>query len=296
MAGSTLPRRALGRILHDLRKNAGKGQLPAGLAIEVSPQVISRMEDGIPVKVSTLQYKELLTFYGADQSTAETVLGLLQEVKAAKGDPTGGWWRAYSDLVASHFDHYMSLEEACNRLTTYQVALLPGLLQTADYRRSMTMTADPDMSAIDIERRVELAERRQAKVKAGDAFEMNVLLSEAVLRNRVGSPSAMAEQLRHVAEIVELPKVSVRVIPQNTGSYLGLVVGAFTLFEFPPLRHSGMNEPPIVFVEGYEGALFLEDRNMIEKYRNAVADCERVALDQVESRQLILDYAKESEA
>ncbi|MFE6857421.1 DUF5753 domain-containing protein [Nocardia sp. NPDC057668] len=251
------------------------------------------MEDGIAVKVSTLQYRELLSFYGADQATADTVLGLIREVKAAKGDPKGGWWRAYSDLVASHFDHYMSLEEACDRSTTFQAVLLPGLLQTAAYRRAITLTADPDMSAVDVERRIELAARRRVKVEAGGDFEMNVLLSESVLRHRIGGPAVMAEQLHHLAEVGRLPGVSIRVVPESAGSYLGLVVGPFTLFEFPRLPHSRMHEPPVVFVECYEGALFHEDADMVERYRRAVRECERVALDQGDTRQLILAYAKE---
>ncbi|WP_306359196.1 helix-turn-helix transcriptional regulator [Nocardia sp. CC227C] len=296
MAGSTIPRRALGRILHDLRIQAGKTQLAAGLIIDVSPQVIGRMEDGIPVKVSGVQVKELLRCYGAEQETADQVLTLFDEVKAAKGDPRGGWWRAYKDVTSSHFDHYMNLEEACTRLTTFQMTLLPGLLQTPGYRRSMILVKEPGRSALDVEREIELGIRRRMRLLEDHEFEMNVFLSEAVLRHRVGGPAVMAEQLRHLADIGQSPNVTIRVVPRAADGYIGLVVGQFTLFEFPALRHSGLQEPPVAFVEVFTGALFFEDDEMIEKYRTAVADIAAVALDEGDTRHMVLDFAKEYSA
>ncbi|WP_280410446.1 helix-turn-helix domain-containing protein [Nocardia asiatica] len=292
MAGSTLPRRALGRLLRELRTQAKKSQLAAGLSIDVSPQSIGRMEDGQPVKISTPQMDVLLAFYNASDEDKSVALGLHQEVKAAKGDPSG-WWRTYADVVNSHFDHYMSLEEACSRLTTFQLTLLPGLLQTPAYRRSMIVTADPQMSAVDVERRIELAARRQARVQSDEDFSMDTVLSEAALRHHIGGRAVMEEQLRHLLQIGELPNVSIRVIPMDAGSHIGLVVQSFTLFEFPALRTSRLVEPPVVFVEGYEGGLFLEDARMIDRYRDAIQDIHRLALSHEDTRKLVEKIAEE---
>ncbi|MBF6180864.1 helix-turn-helix domain-containing protein [Nocardia otitidiscaviarum] len=293
MAGSTLPRRALGRLLRELRLRAKKSQLAAGLAIDMSPPSINRLEAGRPVKISTPQFHALLDLYEASAAERERVLGLLAEAKAAKGDPKGGWWRAYSDLVSSHFDHYMHLEQECNRLTTFQIVLVPGMLQTSAYRRSMLLTEDPDRSAVDVERRIELAARRQAKITEDSGFTMNVLLSESVLRHQVGGSAVMGEQLEHLADVGQLPNVSIRVVPHSVGSYLGLIAQSFILLEFPPLQQRGLVEPPIVFVELREGSLFLEETAVIERYRAAIADISRVALDETASRRLVLDLAKE---
>ncbi|SUA81164.1 Uncharacterised protein [Nocardia otitidiscaviarum] len=77
------------------------------------------------------------------------------------------------------------------------------------------------------------------------------------------------------------------------GSYLGLIAQSFILLEFPPLQQRGLVEPPIVFVELREGSLFLEETAVIERYRAAIADISRVALDETASRRLVLDLAKE---
>lgn len=291
--GSTLPRRALGRRLRDLRFNAKKSQLAAGLAIEVSKQGIGRLEDGQVVRVSTAQYRDLLDFYGADEDAKTEVLGLLKEVKAAKGDPSSGWWRAYSDVVNPHFDHFMSLEEACCRMTAFQLTLLPGLLQTPEYRRWLVATADPAMSAVDVERRLELTARRQRRMTEDADFSLDVLLSESALRHQVGGRDVMDEQLRHLVSVGSLPNVSVRVIPFDAGGHPGLVVQSFTLFEFPPLHASRMAEPPVVFVEGFTGALFLEDDSVIERHRTAVTDLSQVALSEADTRVLVQEMAEE---
>ncbi|MEV2220527.1 DUF5753 domain-containing protein [Nocardia vinacea] len=291
--GSTLPRRALGRRLRDLRLQAKRSQLAAGLAIEVSKQGIGRLEDGQIVRISTAQYRDLLDFYGADEDAKTEVLGLLQEVKAAKGDPSSGWWRAYADVVNPHFDHFMSLEQACSRMTAFQLTLLPGLLQTPEYRRWLAKTADPAMSAVDVERRLELMARRQHRLAEDPNFSLEVLLSESALRHQVGGNSVMAEQLPHLIGVGNLPNVSVQVIPFEAGGHPGLVVQSFTLFEFPPLHASRTPEPPVVFVEGFTGALFLEEDSVLERHKSAVANLRQVALSEDDTRRLVQEIAEE---
>jgi hypothetical protein len=291
--GSTLPRRALGRRLRELRSKATKSQLAAGLAIEVSKQGIGRLEDGQVVRISTAQLRDLLDFYEADGDARAEVLGLLQEVKAAKGDPSNGWWRAYADVVNPHFDHFMSLEQACSRMTAFQLTLLPGLLQTAGYRRWIARTTDPAMSAVDVERRLELTARRQRRLAEDPNFSLEVLLSESVLRHQVGGRDVMAQQLPYLLDVGSLPNVSIRVVPFDTGGHPGLVVQSFTLFEFPALHLSRAPEPPVVFVEGFTGALFLEDDWVIERHRATAASLRQVALSESDTRILVQQIAEE---
>ncbi|WP_063039374.1 DUF5753 domain-containing protein [Nocardia pseudovaccinii] len=291
--GSTLPRRALGRRLRELRLEAKKSQLAAGLAIEVSKQGVGRLEDGQVVRISTAQYRDLLDFYGADEDAKTEVLGLYQEVKAAKGDPSSGWWRAYADVVNPHFDHFMSLEQACSRMTAFQLTLLPGLLQTPEYRRWLVKTADPAMSAVDMERRLELTARRQRRLAEDPEFSLEVLLSESALRHLVGGREVMGEQLQHLLSVGSLPNVSIRVIPFDVGGHPGLVVQSFTLFEFPPLHASRLPEPPVVFVEGFTGALFLEEDSAIERHRSAATGLRQVALSESATKLLVEEIAEE---
>ncbi|MGV9661983.1 helix-turn-helix domain-containing protein [Nocardia niigatensis] len=298
MAGSTLPRRAFGRTLRTFRIQAGKGQLAAGRHIEMSPQSVGRLEDGQRVKICSAQVRDLLEFYGIPNPSLERdeVLALWEEVKQqdlimkAQGG-TAGWWRAYSDQLDAHFDHYLRLEEAADHLTTHQLSLVPGLLQTAEYRRALISFAELGLSAVDIERRLEFSARRQARLEQND-FRLDALLSEAVLRHLPGGPAVMAPQLRRLSETSERENVSIRVVPSATHQNCGLVVRSFTLLEFPPLSNS-LVEPPVVYIEGYEGAIYLEQREVIARHRRAIDSLRRVALSEDASRDLVWRIAKE---
>ncbi|MFJ4654352.1 helix-turn-helix domain-containing protein [Nocardia sp. NPDC088792] len=297
MAGSSLPRRALGRTLRRYRERGAKSQLAAGVAAEISPQSISRLEDGQKIRIATSQIKDLLDLYQVtDPEQRDEVLGLWKEVKeqdqAAKtAGTTKGWWRSYSDQYFAHFDHYLSLEAAANHLTTHQLTLLPGLLQIPDYRRTMIRTAYPELSPVDVERRVELSARRQERLQ-DMAFRMDVLLSEAAVRSRPAGSDVMAKQMAHLAEVSGQPNMSIRVVPLDVESPLWLMVQSFTLLEFPPLA-SRLVEPPVVYVEGYEGALYLEQKAVIDRYRQAINDIQRLALSEDDTRALVRRTAKE---
>lgn len=298
MAGSSLPRRAFGRLLRDHRLRLKKGQLAAGLHIEISPQSIGRLEDGQRIKISTAQIRDLLDLYeiGNPSSERDKILGLWEEVKqqdqAAKiAGTTKGWWRSYSDQIMPHFDHYLSLEAATKRITTHQLVLMPGLLQTPEYRRALIKGNEPDLSAVDVERRLELAARRQLRMEES-GFRFEALVSEAVLHHRPGGPVVMAEQLRTLAEISGRDNVSVRVVPFEIGVHRGLVIQSFTLLEFPPLA-SRLVEPPVVYIEGAEGVLYLERRDVIERYNRAISLIREVALSEDRTRDLVLSIAKE---
>jgi transcriptional regulator with XRE-family HTH domain len=293
MSGSTLPRRALGRRLRDLRLAANKSKLAAAVAIDISKSSLGRLEDGEAVRVSSAQFRELLRFFGADEAATNEVFGLLQEARATKGDPTIGWWRAYSDVVNPHFDHFMGLEQACSRMTTFQLTLLPGLLQTPAYRRWIMATTDPAMSTVDAERQLELMALRQNRLTGDPRFSLDVLLSESALRHQVGGRVVMREQGEHLITIGRLPNVSIRVIPFGVGEHPGLVVQSFTLFEFPSLHPMRVPEPPVVFVEGFTGALFLEDDALIERHRSATEGVRQVALNEDDTRRLVQQIAEE---
>ncbi|MGW4535401.1 helix-turn-helix domain-containing protein [Nocardia sp. NPDC004340] len=301
MAGSTLPRRALGRTLRGYRIRSGKGQLAAGLHIELSAQSIGRIEDGRKVKISTAQMRDLLDFYRVENPSKErdAILDLWEEVRkqdqvAKMQGVTKGWWRAYSDQFAPHFDNYLNLEASANHLTTHQLSLIPGLFQTAGYRRAVIRSADAEMSDADIERRLELAAHRRARLD-DIGFRVKALLSEAVLRHRPGGIVVAAEQLRHLTEVATRANVSIRVVPFEACSHSGLGVRSFTILEFPPLSDN-LVEPPIVYVDGYEGALYLDNEAVIRRHRQAVANLEQVALSEGDTTELVWSIVKEYQA
>lgn len=278
------------RLLRDLRGD--RTQLAASRILEISKQGVGRLEKGQPIKMTTSDLNALLDFYDAAADARETVLALWAEVRESKTHRGSqqGWWKAYADTYGSHFDHYLSLEEAADRLTTFQLTLLPGLLQTPAYRRAIVRAANPQVSGVELERRIELSLRRQDRLVSDTGFTMTAVLAETALRLPIGDTDVMTEQLTALAKVGKLPNISIRVVPNTVIGYPGLVMGSFTLCEFPPIERN-LVEPPVVYIEGHEGALFLDEEKAVARYRSAILDIQRVALSAQKSRQLILEIA-----
>ncbi|MGV9411836.1 helix-turn-helix domain-containing protein [Nocardia sp. NPDC003693] len=296
MASSTVPRRALGRFFRTLRERAEKSLLAAGLNVDTSPQTIMRMEEGRPTKLSTPQIRLLLDFYGADNSERDEALALWDEVKRLAKDARQqgvhkGWWQSYADQYHQWFDHYLKLEASAKRMTSHQLVLMPGIVQTPEYRRALIRASQPGLSAVDTERRLELAARRQSRVTEGE-LRLDCLLSESVLRHRPGGARVMSEQLQWLAALSEKRNVSIRVVPHDVGMHPGLRIQSFTLLDFPPTI-GGLTEPPVIYIEGVEGALYLERDDVIGRFRQAIKGIRQVALSDEGTRQLVLKIAKE---
>ncbi|MET9490460.1 helix-turn-helix transcriptional regulator [Nocardia sp. NPDC006630] len=292
LSGSTLARRALGRELRRLRTHKGIQQAEAARAAETSPQSISRTEEGVTTRLTSFQINALCDLFDASDEERKRLLALQQEVRSAR-ERGGGWWRAYADAqLPSGFDHFLSLEEAAHQFTAWKTGVLPGMLQTPDYRRALAWAEIPQLTPDAVETRIELATRRQVRLE-DPKFRMTALLSEAVLREQIGGRAVMGRQLAHLAKISELQNVSVRVVPFSAARHLGILVGPFSLLEFPVLPQSKLTEPPIVYVEEYAGDLYLEREAEVQRYRAALREIGQVALDEVQSRQMVLAAAEE---
>lgn len=158
--GSTLPRRALGRQLRKLRERAGFTLSAAARVAEISPQSYGRIEDGRQTKVTDLGLNALANAYEDTDEERRLLLDLAREIRATT-TAGGGRWRAYEDAISSGFDHYLSLEEAASWETNWQTTVIPGLLQTREYRRAMDWSLNPHKPTEEIERSLDVTVRRQ---------------------------------------------------------------------------------------------------------------------------------------
>lgn len=255
-----------------------------------------RLEGGSPTKLTTPQISLLLDLYGVGSDVRQEALRLWSELReqekiARLQGNSKGYWQPYTDQVEPHFPQYLQLEADANRICTHQLVLVPGLLQTSDYRRALIKSEDPELSKVDTERRVELNTRRQTKLNE-IGFSMSVFLSEAVLRYRTGGPVVMGAQLRWLAEIGGRDNISIRVIPFDVDTHRGLTIQTFTLLTFPSLE-DGLGEPPMVYVEGAMGGLYLNRGDVLDEYRRAISALDAVALSEDDTRDLVSHSAKE---
>lgn len=284
--GSTVPRRQLGRYLRDLRGKARLTVKAAAEALEWSEAKIWRIETG-QTSMRALDVEQMCRVYGAPTDMTEALMALAKETKAK------GWWLSYSDVINEDFDVYIGLEEAAASLRWYESELVPGLFQTEDYARTLILADNPGVDEAEIERRVQLRIKRQALLTS--APQVNVVINEAILRRPVGSVKAMADQLSHLVDVGQLDNVCLRVMPFSAGLHYGVMSGPFVKLDFPTNGNGTLTEPPIIYVDGFTGALYLDKAHEIERYDKAFNEMWDASLDETATVRLIADVVKEQD-
>lgn len=285
--GSTVPRRQLGRYLRDLRGQARFTVRAAAAALEWSEAKIWRIETG-QTSMRSLDVEQMCRVYGAPADLTASLMALAKETKAK------GWWLSYGDAINEGFDVYLGLEEAAEHLRWYEAELVPGLLQTPDYARTLIAGDNPGMEDEEVERRVQLRIQRQALIqRTMGAPTLHVVLNESVLRRPVGGSLVMADQLTRLVEVSEMNNVAVRVMPFQVGMHPGILSGPFVLLEFPVNGQGQPTEPRTVYVDGFTGALFLDKAHEIKRYEGAWQTLWDKAMSERETKALISRQVKE---
>src|SRR5271156_3965527 len=201
--GPTVPRRLLGAQLRRLREERGITLEDAGEVIRASGSKMSRLETG-RVGFKDRDISDLLTFYDVIDEQQRAAL-----LQLARGASAHGWWHDYSDVLPAWFESYVGLEEAATSIRTYEVQFVPGLLQTEDYARAVTLLGHHGAPAAEIEQRVGLRMARQALLAEPRPVHLWAVLDEAVLRRPAGRPGVMRRQLHHLLEAADRPNVTI---------------------------------------------------------------------------------------
>ncbi|MFE6778050.1 helix-turn-helix domain-containing protein [Streptomyces sp. NPDC057702] len=283
--GSTVPRRQLGRHLRDLRGRARMTVRAAARNLEWSEAKMWRIETG-QTSLRSLDVEAMCRVYGATPKLTEALMGLARETKAR------GWWHAYGEVIPEGFDVYIGLEEAASSLDSYQSDLVPGLLQTGGYARTVIRAHNPDASEDEVEQRVRLRLERQALLtRVTDPPTLRLVLGEPVLRRPVGEWAEMREQLHRLAAASEAPNIAIRVAPLSTGLHPGVVTGPFVLLRFPTTGDGTATEPTTVYSDGFTGSLYLDKPAEVQSYESAFEGIWYRSLDEQASRRLIDDLA-----
>ena len=256
--GPTVLRILLGAHLRRLREAQGVTREDAGWEIRASESKISRMELG-RVSFKERDVEDLLTLYGVDDVEERGRLLTL-----ARQANTPGWWHRYGDVLPGWFQSYLGLEAAASLIRTYEVQFVPGLLQSRDFARSVVLLGHGRARAEEIDRRVELRMRRQSILDRPDRVQLWAVVDEAALRRPIGSQAVMRAQLEALVEATQRPNVRLQIVPFRAGGH-SAAGGAFSILRFPD-----QELPDIVYVEQLASALYLDKRDDVELYVDAM--------------------------
>ena len=248
----TVRRRRLALELRRLRETAKLTCEDVAERLECSASKISRVETG-RVSVSPRDVRDMLQIYGVPEDQRDSLVQLARESRQK------GWWHAYGDSVQPHFGTYLGLESAASEIRIYEVNLIPGLLQTEEYARTVISAGMVDKPRADIERSVALRMERQ-QVARTIMPKVWVVLDEAALRRQVGGPEVMRIQLEHLREIGSLRNVSLQVIPFGGGAHPAMG-RPFVILSFGEDL-----DPDVVYLEDLTSVLWVENVYEIDRY------------------------------
>ncbi|MFD7705794.1 helix-turn-helix domain-containing protein [Streptomyces sp. NPDC059786] len=223
---STVLGRRLGGELIKLRVASGLTQTHAAKTLTASTTKVAKMERGwVPMRDPDI--RALCELYGVhDPGVTGGLLELARidrERRKAKG-----WWNNYTNL--GDMQEYVSLESAATVVRAWQAALIPGLLQTPDYVRTLR-SALPAVKSTEDEEFVAARIARQERLTDAAPLTLHTVLWEAVLRNFPSGSTLARGQLDHLAEMAELSNVTLLVYPLDAGPHHGLS-SSFNIISF----------------------------------------------------------------
>jgi transcriptional regulator with XRE-family HTH domain len=244
----------VGVQLRRLREACGISRAEAGMVIGASASKMGHLERGRS-GFKQRDVAELLTLYGVrDEADREALLGLVKQ------DSMPGWWADYSEVVPGRFEPFLGLELAASVIRCYEVEFIPGLLQTESYAEAVIRLVHGDDTEEQIERRVHLRMRRRRLLDRTDPPLLWAVVDESALRRPVGDRATRQAQLRHLIEAVELPHITVQVMPSGIAGDVA-AGGSITILRFPEEQL-----PDVVYLEHFSRALYLDKPTDVEHY------------------------------
>lgn len=256
-------RQQLAAELRRSRDLAGVPGRELARQIGISQAKVSRIESG--TAMPTLP--EVAAWADAVGASTETRARLTTLTEAAFTEVRT--WRSVLRSGAHLQDKIRSLEADAKRTQLYQPALVPGLLQTADYaRRLMALVRLPDS---DDDLRSAVAARLDRQLVLYDETKrFEFLLTEAALRWRPGPVQLLLAQLDRIASVSTLGNVSIGFIPQEAEATTS-PMHAFAIYE-------GEDDTAMVHVETIHAALHANDPDDVALYRDRWERLRRMAV------------------
>ncbi len=183
------------------------------------------------------------------------------------------------DAVPDWFRHVVALEHQAIEIRMYHTSLIPGLLQTAGYARTVLRYGRPWDCDDAVERLVKSRVERQEALAKEDRPLLWTVLDEVVVRRVVGSPAVMRDQLAHLLALADGPQSRLQIIPQRPLGHPGLS-GPFRLMSF-------QDKPTVAYVEHMLGGELVDQSDDVRHCSTIFGALQAEALSPRDSADLI---------
>jgi transcriptional regulator with XRE-family HTH domain len=237
------PLRVFGAMLRHYRTAAGLTPEELGARLYLSASQIRKVEDGTRTPTEALvQACESLPELDS-HGALTTLRDILKDHLRHRAYP--GWFQAWPD----HESH-------ARRLRDFELAVVPGLLQTQAYARAILSTR-VGATQEELDEAVAARLARQHILEHEQPPELWSLIDEAALRRPVGSPEIMANQMASLATAARRPHIVMQIIPLSAGAHEGMRGGPFVLADFADSPSLGYQDTALT-------GQIVEDANQVE--------------------------------
>jgi transcriptional regulator with XRE-family HTH domain len=273
----------LGRRLKEKRELLGLKGKDVETKIRLAPSYLSAVEKG-KQQLSEEKLTDLANLLEFDQPTLTELLHLRSQAL------NRGWWIKFSALFSDELLRFFGFEHGAESIRTYSSGLVYGLLQTERYARTVIETGAPNVRLAEVDRRVEARMMRKDLLDGPTPLRLHVVMSEAALRQQIGGPEVLHEQLRHLAKLMNQhpDAVDISIVPFTATGHHAMGGSNFHILAFP-----GGTLPTLVWQETVTSTQFIDDHQMVREYALAHAAATANALDRKASLAMINRLARE---
>jgi transcriptional regulator with XRE-family HTH domain len=242
-------REAFGGRLRALREDAGLTGTALAARLGWPNSKVSKIEHGR----QTATVDDVRAWVGAVGGSAEVLADLLTDLRSMRLEYRS-WARMVRRGVAARQRAVAPLDASTTLLRAFEPAVVPGLLQTAEYARHVlesvvTLRQIPRDTAEGVRARLE---RQQALYDPNKQFRF--LVTEAALRYLVCPPEVLRGQLDRLLVVAGLPTVELAVLPFET------------VLPFPAVHGFWLYDDRLVLVDTVSAELALRDQDDVALY------------------------------
>lgn len=278
--------RSFGNAIREIREGLpSKPSLRSvATALGIDPSRLSKIETGKAVPKPDIA-ERILEHLGVSEGQAAELLKLLE------GAETEQPWHANTlPEQRQHISMVIKAEDDAAEIVEYTIGLIPGLLQTKGYARAVMTGGSNPLPASEANIRVMTRLGRQGVLspERDQPVQLLALIHQTALRQDVGGPAVMIEQLEYLQKVGRRPNVEIRIVPDGVGWHEGLE-GSFIIIT----PRADVDLYPLVFVEYRRSGLILHADEDVAAYRDAVDSVQRLAMTSTSTEEVIARTIKE---
>lgn len=272
----------LGIRLRQRREEIGMTAAAAGRAAGIIQAYVTGVETG-KVKLPAERLAQLVKIYELDPDEAA-------ELEALRvGATRRCWWHQYAQIFPAEFIRFLGYEAGAEQIRSYHSETIHGLLQTEDYARAVIRGGTTTIRLTEVERRVAVRTTRQERLTGDKPLRISTVLAEGALRQQVGGPAVMRDQLKHLIEMstTRPDQIDIRVMPFRAGAHPALG-GPFEI-----LSYCSPRLPDLVWQEVLTSIDIIDQSARVTDYLVTFSETRERALSSGDSVALMKQIAKE---